>query len=195
MEVENRHFFRECYRSDGLWFVWVYMIGSREECEDYIFTVKVTSEDRKLEYQDCCIPLDVAKEDMLQAGSCLIFPDSTAKRLVANERIRFEVHIERKSKMAAKSNQVEKSKSGSSVQGEGGPTSEEDDTAAAASNEEENEKSPTRASSSVAPSSTTKSEEQCSQKRRLEGQPSTSPDGTTSSSSHHSPASRRRRRR
>ena len=44
---EDRHFFRECCRSkDGQWFVWVYMIGSRKECEEYIYTVKIMSDDR-----------------------------------------------------------------------------------------------------------------------------------------------------
>ena len=67
-------------------------------------------------YRGRCVPLDVAKEKLVQVGNCLIFPDSTAKRFWANQRIHYQVYVvNRKSKMAAKSNQVEKGKVGSSV--------------------------------------------------------------------------------
>merc|ERR1719259_1532088 len=121
---EDRHFFRECCRSkDGQWFVWVYMIGSRKECEEYIYTVKIISDDRKeeLKFKGRCVPLDIAKEKMVQVGNCLIFPDSTAKRFSANQqRIHYQVHVVNwKSMMAAKSNQLEMGKAKSSIpQGE-----------------------------------------------------------------------------
>jgi len=206
---EDRHFFRECCRSkDGQWFVWVYMIGSRKECEEYIYTVKIMSDDREEElmYRGRCVPLDVAKEKLVQVGNCLIFPDSTAKRFWANQRIHYQVYVvNRKSKMAAKSNQVEKGKVGSSVpQGDTVSTSGEHHlqtsssngkdnaaAAAAATNEQEtassNEKSPRRrASSSAVTSSTTKSKQPGSKTGNRDSQTSTSQDGTTSSSSHHS---------
>jgi len=105
--LEDRHFFRECCRSkDGQWFVWVYMIGSRKECEEYIYTVKIMSDDREEElmYRGRCVPLDVPKEKLVQVGNCLIFPDSTAKRFWANQRIHYQVYVaNRKTKKSEKS--------------------------------------------------------------------------------------------
>ena len=73
-------------------------------------------QEEELMYRGRCVPLDVAKEKLVQVGNCLIFPDSTAKRFWANQRIHYQVYVvNRKSKMAAKSNQVEKGKVGSSV--------------------------------------------------------------------------------
>ena len=200
--LEDRHFFRECCRSkDGQWFVWVYMIGSRKECEEYTYTIKIISDDREeeLKFKGRCVPLDIAKEKMVQVGNCLIFPDSTAKRFSANQqRLHYQVHVVNcKSKMAAKSNQLEMGKARSSIlQGETVPTSgehqhfqtsssaEKDNIATSASNEHENsrskEKNPrTKASSTLVTRSTTKSKPQPgSKKRRLDSQPSTSQEGT-----------------
>jgi len=161
---EDRHFFRECCRSkDGQWFVWVYMIGSRKECEEYIYTVKIVSDDREEElmYRGRCVPLDVPKEKLVQVGNCLIFPDATAKRFWANQRIHYQVYVvNRKSKMAAKSGTTsggEKSTTKTATGGGGGDmtvtsasdpketdSSSETNNAAAA-----NEKSPKRRVSST----------------------------------------------
>ena len=45
--LDGRHFFRECCRNaNGLWFIWVYILGSFKEAENYIYSIKITSEDK-----------------------------------------------------------------------------------------------------------------------------------------------------
>ena len=45
--LDGRHFFRECCRNaDGLWFIWVYLLGSRKEAENYHYNIKIYSEDK-----------------------------------------------------------------------------------------------------------------------------------------------------
>jgi len=165
---EDRHFFRECCRSkDGQWFVWVYMIGSRKECEEYIYTVKIMSDGREEElmYRGRCVPLDIAKEKLVQVGNCLIFPDATAKRFWANQRIHYQVCVvNRKSRMAAKSNEKSASKSTSSApSGDSSADHATKDSAAAegkvapADDEKDSKKSPKRRASASIVSSTTPS--------------------------------------
>lgn len=47
LTLDGRHFFRECCRNaNGLWFIWVYLLGTYKEAENYIYTIKITSEDK-----------------------------------------------------------------------------------------------------------------------------------------------------
>jgi len=191
--LEDRHFFRECCRSkDGQWFVWVYMIGSRKECEEYIYTVKIMSDDREEElmYRGRCVPLDIAKEKLVQVGNCLIFPDATAKRFWANQRIHYQVYVvNRKSKMAAKSNEKSASKSTSSApSGDSSADHATKDSATAegkaapADDEKDSKKSPKRRASASIVSSTTPSLNSGSTKTQQSEGGSGSRDCTTNTS-------------
>lgn len=47
LTLDGRHFFRECCRKEnGLWFIWVYLLGSQKEADNYVYTIKITSEDK-----------------------------------------------------------------------------------------------------------------------------------------------------
>ena len=50
LTMDGRHFFRECCRNaDGLWFIWVYLLGTQKEADNYVYTIKITSEDKEEE--------------------------------------------------------------------------------------------------------------------------------------------------
>jgi len=98
IEVEGRQFFQELWRCiNGHWFMWVYMMGSKTECDKYTFTVKLVSPDRNLElmHRDSCIPLDVTKEEIAEVRNCLTFTDNTAKRLIHRNKIQFITVIDK----------------------------------------------------------------------------------------------------
>jgi hypothetical protein len=45
--LDGRHFFRECCRNaNGLWFIWVYLLGTVKEADTYVYSIKITSEDK-----------------------------------------------------------------------------------------------------------------------------------------------------
>lgn len=47
LTLDEDHFFRQCWRSiEGLWFVWVYYLGSHQDSKRFVYTVKITSEDK-----------------------------------------------------------------------------------------------------------------------------------------------------
>ena len=47
LTLDSRHFFRECCRdANGLWYIWVYLLGTQKEADNYIYTIKITSEDK-----------------------------------------------------------------------------------------------------------------------------------------------------
>jgi len=86
---EDKHFFQECWRSNGgQWTIWVYMLGSRNDCEKQTYTIKLFSQDEKrkekLTYLGYCVPLDMTKEQVASSGNCLSLTDAVAKRLMAN---------------------------------------------------------------------------------------------------------------
>jgi len=90
-------YFLEAWRNPvGQWFIWMYTIGSREECEKLIYQVKVVSGNgiEELVYRGHCISLDVTKEQIAEACNCLTFSDAIAKRLRSNNRINYIVDIE-----------------------------------------------------------------------------------------------------
>jgi len=95
--VNFKHYFLEAWRNPvGQWFIWMYTIGSREECEKLIYQVKVVSGNgiEELFYRGHCISLDVTKEQIAEACNCLTFSDAIAKRLRSNNRIKYIVDIE-----------------------------------------------------------------------------------------------------
>ena len=84
MILENHHFFGEGMRdSNGIWRMWTYMLGTKEECAEYIFTVKLisgTSED--ISHTGPCVPLDVATKEINNFGSFLKFDDELLKDFI-----------------------------------------------------------------------------------------------------------------
>jgi len=82
LTLDSRHFFRECCRdANGLWYIWVYLLGTQKEADNYIYTIKITSEDKEEEiaYRGKVLSLDVPKEKLSTIGAGLIFPDATAR--------------------------------------------------------------------------------------------------------------------
>lgn len=40
-------FFEECCRNaNGLWYVWVYLMGTKTEAKDYTYEIKISSDDQ-----------------------------------------------------------------------------------------------------------------------------------------------------
>ena len=103
--LDGRHFFRECCRNaDGLWFIWVYLLGSSKEAENYQYSIKINSEDKEeeLAYKGKVLSLDVSKEKLASLGVGLVFPDVTAKHFWAKGKIHYSVVVSSK-KSASKS--------------------------------------------------------------------------------------------
>ena len=51
-------------------------------------------EKEEVSFTGPCIPLDYSKEKVAELGTCLIFSDAQAERLLANGQIKFHVSIE-----------------------------------------------------------------------------------------------------
>jgi hypothetical protein len=103
--LDGRHFFRECCRSaNGLWFIWVYLLGTPKEAENYVYSIKITSKDKEeeLAYKGKVISLDVAKEKLAGLGSGLVFPDATAKHFWTNLKIHYAVAVTSKKSIKKK---------------------------------------------------------------------------------------------
>jgi len=99
IKTEGQHFFVQKRRSIvGYWHFWVNMLGPKKKCEDYIYTLKVFGQDKmeKVGFStpDYCVPLDHSKEKVAELGTCLIFKDAQARRLLANGKIKYRVAIE-----------------------------------------------------------------------------------------------------
>jgi len=74
--ANGKHYFHELWRNPvGQWFIWMYTIGSREECEKLIYQVKVVSGNgiEELFYRGHCISLDVTKEQIAQTCNWCLF--------------------------------------------------------------------------------------------------------------------------
>ena len=129
--LDGRHFFRECCRNaDGLWFIWVYLLGSRKEAENYHYNIKIYSEDKvcicqidhlmqyqiellqeeELAYKGKVLSLDVPKEKLASLGAGLVFPDVTAKHFWTKGKIHYSVAVTSK-KSNVKSKSLSKSES------------------------------------------------------------------------------------
>merc|ERR1712029_194014 len=92
-------FFMMCGRSpEGQWYFWVYMIGSKAECEKWTYTVRFHSKGEKkkgLSFCGPCVPPDIPPERAAELGLCLQFNDGTAKRFCSDDKIRYEFRIEK----------------------------------------------------------------------------------------------------
>jgi len=92
-------FFGMCERSPkGKWYFWIYMKGSKAECEKWTYTVRFHSkreEKKGLSFCGPCVPLDMPKKRAAELGLCLQFHDGTAKRFWSGERIDYELKIEK----------------------------------------------------------------------------------------------------
>ncbi len=103
--LDGRHFFRECCRNaNGLWYVWVYLLGTQREAENYVYSIKIHSEDKEeeLAYRGKVVSLDVPKEKLISLGSGLVFPDTTARHYWTNPKIHYSVAVISKKAMKKK---------------------------------------------------------------------------------------------
>ena len=114
--LDGRHFFRECCRNaDGLWFIWVYLLGSSKEADNYLYTIRINSEDKEeeLAYKGKVLSLDVPKDKLASLGSGLVFPDVTAKHFWTKGKIHYSVAVSSKksAKIKVKSDNSAKNES------------------------------------------------------------------------------------
>lgn len=98
IELNDNHFFLECWRNnDGLWALWVYMLGSKNDCKEYAYTITVYSDDKEkkgmLVYQNSCVPLDLTKEQIALQGKCLTFTDPAANEFLTKNEIKLKLII------------------------------------------------------------------------------------------------------
>jgi len=96
--LQDKHFFGEIWRnSDGLWNLWVYMIGSKRDCKGYTYTIRIFSDDenKKVEstYTNYCVPLDRSKEQVVAQGKCLTITDAAVREFLANKRVNYDIII------------------------------------------------------------------------------------------------------
>jgi len=98
IDLHGKHFFLERWRTeDGQWHSFVYMMGTKEECAKFLYTVRFFPEGNKKQgaiFCGPCVPLDLTKEEVVELGNCLTFSDATAKRFWADDEIPYEVTIE-----------------------------------------------------------------------------------------------------
>ena len=99
LQLEGRNFFRECCRSpEGLWYIWVYMVGSLSDAQQYKCTIKITSSDKseELAFKGRVTSIDVPKIEVSKSCLGLVFPDSTAKLYWEDSKIHYSVSVEAK---------------------------------------------------------------------------------------------------
>ena len=97
IQLGDRHFFREAHRTaDGRWHMLLRMLGSKKDCEDCIYSIRIFKDDKddELTYRGSCIALDNTKEKVAQGGNYLNFSDVTAKWFMVNGKINYELKIE-----------------------------------------------------------------------------------------------------
>jgi len=97
--IKDQHFFGQCWRSTGgQWALWVFMLGSRADCEKQAYTIKLKSHEGKrkeeLIYRGYCAPLDMTKEQVASTGNCLTLTDAAVKRLKVNDGFKYSITIE-----------------------------------------------------------------------------------------------------
>ena len=88
LEFDDHNFFCEVMRTgNGRWCVWIYMVGTSNECNAYIYTVKLLHPDEieELSYTGQCVSLQIEKEKISVMGTCLIFDDEVAKRFCTSD--------------------------------------------------------------------------------------------------------------
>jgi len=95
----GQHFFLEMWRSDeGVWCIWMYMLGTHQRCQEYRYTITLSLKDEKeekeLTYCGPVIPMDHSKEKVVELGNCLVFSDLMAKQFVVKDGIDYKTIIE-----------------------------------------------------------------------------------------------------
>jgi len=99
INIKDEHFFVQMWRSGGgQWYAWVYMLAAKKKCEEYIYTVKVSGQDKMgqeaFSAHGHCVPLDHSRGKVTELGTCLMFTDAQARRLRANGKIKYHVNIQ-----------------------------------------------------------------------------------------------------
>ena len=98
IHMNDHHYFLVIFRiSNGQFCFGMYMVGSRRECEESIFSVKVFSNDKKeeLTYRGPCMSLDMKRDEIVEAGHCITFSNTIAERLMTEDKIiSYTINIE-----------------------------------------------------------------------------------------------------
>ena len=99
VEFDGNYFFQECWKNElGNYHVWVYMVGTSNESQKYIYTIKILHPDQieEISYTGYCASLHMEKEDIGRNGTCLVFDDVIASRFSnANYTIAYSTNIRR----------------------------------------------------------------------------------------------------
>jgi len=102
LHFDGRYFYRECCRSkEGLWYIWVYLLETEAaNPSDYTCTISIRSADGEEELNCKCRPLslDFTKENIAESGRGLVFTDTTARLFWRDNKVRYKVVIETKTK-------------------------------------------------------------------------------------------------
>ena len=97
---EGHHFFREFYRTPrGMWYAWVYMVGSHKACEEYVYTLDIFGEEEEgMSFRGSCVPMDVSLGNLPEISNCLTFTDVNAMRYrsAGKMELNYRVRITRK---------------------------------------------------------------------------------------------------
>jgi len=87
----GQQFFLERWRNPlREWVIWVYMIGQKETCKEYTYTLKIFSAKEAVSKPSECVPLHYAKERV----PSFVLSKEFAKRFSDNEMIRYRLKIE-----------------------------------------------------------------------------------------------------
>lgn len=100
LHYDDRYFYRECCRSnDGLWYIWVYLLGVNSEVNKNRYTCIISIHscdgEEELSYRSSPLTLDHTKEDIARSGRGLVFTDTTARLFWKNNKVRYSVCIKK----------------------------------------------------------------------------------------------------
>ena len=101
MALNKHYFFGVFWRAlgpDGLWHVWVYMVGNKNDAKEYMYSIKIMNSDldEEISYTGQTVPLDIGREEVIKSSRCMLFNDEIAKRFCRNDTITFHIDLKNK---------------------------------------------------------------------------------------------------
>jgi Seven in absentia protein family len=99
LTMSGRIFFLENVRYiNTMWYSWIYLLGTKEEAECYIYEIKVTNQKQgeELTYRGEVVSCDVDVTNVLSNVSVLTFTDATARRFLQGKVLKCNVKINKK---------------------------------------------------------------------------------------------------
>ena len=97
LKHDGHYFFLEQHRihSQGIFFFWIYFLGSSMEANKYTCKIKICSEDQRENYiySGPPISIDVPFKNAFECKQGLVFADVIAQRLLKNDCLKFKIQI------------------------------------------------------------------------------------------------------